>query len=392
MISTLPQQQSLSACTREMVRAAAATLPEPGQYHSASLSNGAAAYALFFSEAAAYLDESSFMTKAVEHLRWGLDGSDDTPSSISLYRSIPGLGWALQHVARQTTIDGADDVLRDIDEMLIAAVKAAPRNMKIDVVDGAAGLLVYALSRASVGLIGALSHWCVDRFGYWSERPCVEMLDPSEADSNLGVAHGIPGLLSALAACAARGMLPDRGIELLGHGIDYLAHFAVETPSGSMYFPTHQHEVQPARLAWCYGALGIAYTFIRAAPFAPGHAAAVDRIVAFALDQFDRKDAVLSDACLCHGHSGAALILHRLAHESCIDSDLRARCAELSRDAAQRTVAQCRQEDGQFAFRHLQRGVWRHTTSLLEGTVGVCVGLMALETDRRPALADLLLL
>jgi lantibiotic biosynthesis protein len=136
---------------------------------------------------------------------------------------------------------------------------------------------------------------------------------------NLGLAHGIAGIVGLLSRCIEADFHADQAKLLLSLTIRWLLEVrqsveAREQSSGNnFYFPDWLESKGSRPLAWCYGDLGMSVVLCRA-----GQACGIPKWRELALliarDCADRKGlkSAVVDMGLCHGSAGAALIFLRL--------------------------------------------------------------------------------
>ena len=146
-----------------------------------------------------------------------------------------------------------------------------------------------------------------------------------EGHYNLGVAHGVPGVIGILGAASAAGLPGAAGDEarrLLGGACDWVLSQRLP-PGASSLFPYNFApgiEPTPSRLAWCYGDLGIAAALLAAVRHAGDAAqpAWEDEALAIARHAAARPvaGAGVVDAGLCHGAAGVGHLFNRLYQAS----------------------------------------------------------------------------
>jgi hypothetical protein len=122
-----------------------AQVPEPRDSRSASVSSGAALYALFLSEMAEISDQPSLKVKAIEQLRWGAELLDTEVLTSSLYQSAPGYAWVLNLIAAEHGLPWAEELLIDLDDLFFDSFRNAGGTLNIDLINGVCGLLVYVV-------------------------------------------------------------------------------------------------------------------------------------------------------------------------------------------------------------------------------------------------------
>lgn len=212
-----------------------------------------------------------------------------------------------------------------------------------------------------------------------------------EGYTNLGLAHGIPGIVAILARYVAAGVEIRRARALLEGAVDYLRSVASPT-AGARYaaWLPSRHSDGPSRVAWCYGDLGVAVAMMSAATATARddwRAHALDLARGMAARSFEESGVI--DAGLCHGAAGVAHLFNRLSQAT---GD-----AELARSADAwfaRTLAM-RRTDPIAGF---PRGLpvsgamtWEPGADILTGASGVALALHAAISPIEPAWDQLLL-
>lgn len=338
------------------------------------------------------------------------------PLSSALYGGCSGVAWAVSHVSQllreepdadhtREMADGEPDSNSDIDELLVGFVGERPWSRSYDLIGGLVGLGIYFIERlprshARAGLeeiIHRLSEIAKeDADGiYWHTPP--EQLPRSQRKLapdgyyNLGVAHGIPGIIALLAYCVSYDVATSLSGRLLSGAMSWL--LAHQRSSGSDYrFPSwiaigHGESGGP-RLAWCYGDPGVA-----AVMFSAGMAASetswTNAATHLAIECAERPGSRSrnADAGLCHGAAGVAHIFNRL---------FQATGNERLRSAAREWFSytlDMRNDKGYGGFQSYfpanEDGVsydspWRDDASLLTGSAGIGLALLAGSTTVPP--------
>ncbi len=306
------------------------------------------------------LDLSVFLQKV-------LDASSAAPMTMTWSGALE-YGLSLQSALRIFGVD--EDPCDAIDEGLAATVSTS-RGTAFDVTDGAVGRLLYLLERPATPqnertrrlLLTQLAERAWDQTG----------------PLNLGVAHGVAGVVSVLAAVIARGW-GERGDEalLMRCTEQLLAHEASGPPP--YRFP-YTAGGQAGRLAWCYGDLGISVALLQASR-ALGRAdwERVAQTTAESAARVDLEASKVVDASLCHGAIGAGVVLGWLAQQL---------QSQAVRDAAVswfERAALFGRPEGRFAgFQFKVPTGWEDNVSILEGAAGVALGLEAACQAEQPA-------
>jgi lantibiotic modifying enzyme len=132
---------------------------------------------------------------------------------------------------------------------------------------------------------------------------------------NLGLAHGVPGIISAILPALTIPALSNRAQKLLKQSCDWLLMQQLTIKEES-FFSSYVNDPLPSRLGWCYGDLTIALTLARV-----GNALKIPQYLTqaeeMALHSAKRceKSAGIDDAGVCHGSAGLSLIFQLLNKE-----------------------------------------------------------------------------
>jgi lantibiotic biosynthesis protein len=207
---------------------------------------------------------------------------------------------------------------------------------------------------------------------------------------NLGLAHGIPGIIAILARYITAGFEVDRAESLLERAVAYL--LSVATPTEGARFAAWLPATRPgqSRVAWCYGDLGVSVALMAAAT-ATGRndwrAEALALAHGMAARSFEQSHVI--DTGLCHGAAGVAHLFNRLAQTTGDDDLERAADTWFARTLAMRSAEPIagfprgKPEDGSI--------LWEPSLDLLTGAAGVALALHAAITPIEPAWDQLLL-
>ena len=281
----------------------------------------------------------------------------------ALFDGLAGGGWAAAHVGSD-----AEALLAAIDERLLAQLESWTGHY--DLVTGIAGLGVYFLehdgptaARGRALVVEQLAARCErDAHGAtWRTRPedlpAYDREAWPEGHYNCGVAHGVAGAIGVLARIAARADAPPLAATLRDDAGRWLA---AQRRDGRYPAFVFGDRTAPARTAWCYGEPGIAVALQHPDP---GWLA---------------QDVPFADLTLCHGASGLMHLANRM-YQATRDTRYR--------DAARRWLATT-----------LAHGIDQlrppddvRRDSLLLGTTGVGLALLAAVSDLEPGWDRLLL-
>jgi lantibiotic modifying enzyme len=375
-------------------------LADPGN-DAHSLSGGSAGLAVFF----AYLDAARegsgpAADRALEALGRSIDGLGETVLPPSLYSGFAGIGWAVEHLTRRF-FEADEDLCSAIDDGLRELLSIPGQRHNFELISGLAGYGVYLVERLPTPAATALLGRIVDLLEESAEesedgltwRTLTEWMPPHQRETlpggcyNLGVAHGVPGVLGFLAAARREGF-PDSRLPRLA---EELVRWLLGRKLGrdDSVFPAvwvPDRPADPTRTAWCYGDPGIAAVLLSAARSfgrADWEAEALDlaRLSAHRSEQA----AQTVDAGLCHGTAGLAHLFNRL-YQATGDPEL----GEAALAWTHRTLDMRRPGEGIAGYQSYlptekSDGGWSTQPGLLIGAAGIGLALLAAVSDVEPA-------
>ena len=402
------RQPLLSGALRDRALLLAGALAETLRPASAAglrdgpLAYGCAGLAVCHSQFALTRRDRQAADAARTHLETAVDVLATQPLTSSLYAGFPGIAWAVELVDRLLSA-GGEDRNGDIDEALTSLLRRYPDQAPYDLVQGLTGLGVYALARwprpaavqCLLGVVEQLARQARhDRDGvYWWTPPTWkglqrERYQPGGVD--LGVAHGMAGIIPFLARVHRLGLAQQTVRPLLDGAVRWLLAHMVDTVSGptAPYFVANDVEPGPARSAWCYGDPGVAAALLLAARDVgePDWAAAANALAMGAANRPPDQSGVV-DAGLCHGSAGLAHLFNRM-YQMTSESVL----ADAARFWVERTLELCSAAapGRDAALCDVAEPAWKGP-GLLEGAAGVALALEAASTTAEPAWDQILL-
>ncbi|MFG6417312.1 lanthionine synthetase C family protein [Roseateles sp. DC23W] len=248
--------------------------------------------------------------------------------TAGLYGGTTGCAFTIEMCARRVPEirPGVEKYLDTVDGMLIDYLDSYGHRMHFDLVSGFVGMGVYALLRTEHGrpdlmmrVIDVLQSRAehVDVGATWRTSPTFYGMGSSAekeplGNFNLGVAHGVPGVICLLAELVDQKVRVDELRPLLQASIHWLLSSKLRRATGRTQYPHIYGESSPSRLAWCYGDVGIGWALLKA-----GLALDSPELLAEAksalLSSFDATALYsgVKDSSLCHGSAGLCLMLHR---------------------------------------------------------------------------------
>lgn len=370
-------------------------------------------------------DARRWGTSATTQLNVAIDGAPNPTPYLGLHGGLAGLGWTVEHLSRRlrgvVESPGAsppdpdapeddEDLNADLDALLLARLRVSPWRGPYDLIGGLVGIGVYFLERApspvatmGVGLVldrlaegstldaaGRTWHTAAELLPAWQREICPN------GYRNLGVAHGIPGILYFLSEAITAGLHAERAAALLDDSMAWL--IAQRRPAGSLSlfgsWSAPSQSPADSRLAWCYGDLGI-MAVLRQVADAHGREdwrACADDLLTQCLHWPAATSGVV-DVPLCHGAAGIAHVFNRL-YQAVGDQ----RCGDAARAWFAQALAMRELGEGAGGFRSVTRpdpdGPIIRTANLtfLDGAIGIALALLAAVTPMEPEWDRLLLL
>lgn len=393
-----------TAAIDDIAAALAALPPNPDVSRARwahNLSSGTAGWALFHAYRAnagpAAASDERDDERAMQLISLALDAAPSAGMDASLYHGITGLAWTVEHLGKHFYDLGDIDPLARVDAHLLAQVDRMRRDQPIELMRGIIGLGVYALERlprpSAMSLVSAVVKAVEDgvtstEHGFtWSTAP--EHLGPDIAFApngyiNVGVAHGVTGIVSFLARCIAADVEVARARRLLEGAVEWLLTQRESAPGDRHLFPAFvmpDRVVPPGHWGWCHGELGIACVLEvagRITETTAWLAAARETALATAAQPIGALG--FDDAGLCHGACGAGHLLHRLYRATAEPA-----LAAAARRCFEHGLAMRRPAIGVAGFQEFEPpDRWLDTPGLLAGAAGIGLALVSAVTDQVP--------
>lgn len=371
----------------------------------ASLAGGYAGLAILY----LYLAKAGLVDRAQGEglLEQAIEAVCDVSMPPAFYGGFTGVAWTVAHL-NDATRQAGEDPNQEVDEALLGYLSRSPWLDDYDLVSGLVGLGVYALEDARRPGARALLSLIVDRLEETAEQTETGMTWLTRADllpehqrkecpegyHNLGLAHGVPGVIAFLGGACAAGVAGSKARRLLDGAVSWLLSQRLLDGNGSQFpaWTAPGIAPRPTRSAWCYGDPGIAAALLCAAR-AVGDAAWEREALEIARQAAARPpdQAGVRDAGLCHGAAGLALLFNRM-HQTTGD----ARVAEAARFWFTR-ILDMRQPGrgvaGYAAYHPREDGTfdWEDDPGLLTGAAGIALALLSAITPIEPAWDRMLL-
>lgn len=336
MLVNKTQADHVLARINEIAAALAAKGPDQQE---PNLGEGAAGIALFFAylHVAAedpgnnlLLPDLPFQDLAFDFLNTATTALAEQPMPPSLFSGFTGIVWSAQHITGLLS-HSSDDLCADVDAALETYLNHSPWTHDYDLIMGLVGIGVYCLQRSNSSAARRCLELIVERLAELAESaegglrwftPPDHLPDHQRemyphGYYNLGLAHGVPGIIALLAKTHAAGIQRERSRHLLDGAVNWLLRqrLAANFRSSFSAFFVPDLDAVDCRLAWCYGDAGISAALLVAAsstanPFWEKEALAIARRAALR----EPQTCGVVDACFCHGSAGLMHAFNRLYH------------------------------------------------------------------------------
>jgi class I lanthipeptide synthase len=374
-----------------------------------SLAGGAAGLAVLYGYLSRANSKVRYERTASRFLSEAADAVATVTMAPSLYGGFSGVAWAMTHLERSASNGKGRSTTSPVDRVLRRWLNRPGWAGEYDLVSGLVGLGVYALERLPAPAAVESLEGVVDRLAETAtlRRDGITWFTPPEGlpekqreESprgyyNLGLAHGVPGVIVILSAACAAGIRPRKARKLLDGAVAWLLSRQRKEDSGSRfsYWTGFRAKGESSRSAWCYGDPGVAAALFLAARRV-GEAEWEREAVRIARGAAARpaEDAGVVDAGLCHGAAGLGHLFNRL-YQATGDEEL----GRTARFWFGRTLEMRRRGTGIAGFRALgvrEDGTryWEDDEGILTGAAGIALALLAATTTIEPEWDRMLLL
>jgi hypothetical protein len=405
LLDGLCARRALEAVDAIADRLGALPALDTGPADRVSLADGYPGLAVLFGYLAKARPGRGHEATTLRFLGEAITAASQAPLQASLYAGLAGVGWAAENLRQQFPQIVAEEINEEVDEGLREHLDTPQWTGDYDLIFGLVGLGVYALERLPAPAAIAILEQVIDHLAATAERRpdgITWWTDPAwlPADLrprtprgyyNLGLAHGVPGVIALLGVACAAGVGVATARPLLDGAVRWL--LAQQEPDGTGFRYCIQPGVsppRPPRLAWCYGDPGVAAAVLLAARCVSEAGWEREaRTIGLRAAARPSDQAGVQDAGLCHGAAGLGHLFNRL-----YQATGEPRLAEAARFWFRRTL-ELRCEDrgiaGFAAFSPEREEPWLDEPGLLTGAAGVALALLAAATPIEPAWDRMLL-
>ncbi len=359
----------------------------PSALRSVSLASGRVGVVLFLAQHAGARGDAVSESRRDLLLDQTFRLLPETTLDGSLFSGFAGVAWVCQWLSNEPPRD--HDANEQIDQVLVERLQNLEMALEFDLMSGLVGMGLYFLDRiptraAFDGLSLILQR--LERTAHrepegvwWKARR-----DGAAAPGNLGVSHGVAGVIGFLGRLISAKLFRERAEPLLVDAVRWLVSHRQEVFEG-FGFPHHTFPINRCRLSWCYGDVGVAAVLEavglvlrrddwRQVALETGHLAAARGL----------ENSGVVDAGLCHGSAGLGHAFHRLYHSTGEEAFREASIRWFRHCLGQRDPQDSRCGFQAWSHELVRDGSFVADPCWLTGSAGVGLGLLAALESQPP--------
>jgi lantibiotic modifying enzyme len=369
-----------------------------------TLSDGAAGISLFLTRASSALGVADYQEASEEYRACAETAMTELDLSFGLYGGFTGIAWLRHHRDAEvlgTTLTAQDDACQAVDEVLLDYFANETAWVPFDLMQGSAGVALYALARRHTDAGAQLLHEALrqlqrgmtsyPRGGAWHVRladaPDFYEETYPEGTVPIGLAHGVAGVVAVLARIVREAADVVSAGKLLEECLAFLrssrlpqsatatgSFTRLATPSG----PIGEH----GEFTWCWGDAGVSAALLSASRALDDPSLERDALqVMRPYTMRAPHGGEWADASLCHGWSTMVLSLARMYQVS-RDPAFAAAADRWARPILESAVHPHCIGGLKFRIARLGKGVtWESSAGLLNGAAGVGLALLCATGD-----------
>jgi len=350
--------------------------------------------ALFYAYYYQFTGKKKHLQQVHRLLQKALEALAETALPYSHCNGIAGIVWCVQHLIKAGFAEGdnMEDIFGEVDEVLGNSMLDALHQGRHDFLHEGLGIALYFLERTEQAQARTYLEAAVDSLQNtavitpaglaWQDHLTGLANRPDgEISFNLGLAHGMPAIISILGMIHNKGIATNTTTNLLHKSINWVLA-SQNTPEEGLVarYPVlvdknyHALTGRQSRLGWCYGDLGIATMLLNAGNWLehePYRQQAID-LFHYTLQQRNVRNSNVHDACLCHGTAGIAHMYRR--------AWLQTKDAALLDGAnywLQQTLEMTTHHNGPAGYRFYGKETYEDSYGILEGVAGIGLALLA---------------
>lgn len=351
---------------------------------------GLSGVSLFHFYYSKYLNDSKYVDKGSEVLMDCVNKINNGFSQLTYCNGISGFGWVLDHLKQEQFIEiDTDSLLTQFDDHLKELMLTDLKNENYEFLYGAVGNAYYFLNRYKNTqstslkenykniLLEFLSELLSTATKVGNDKIVWRsVLNPkiNIKGYNLGLAHGVSGIIGILSKLHAYDDFKNVTELLLSQAINYILSCKNKDASAFSFFPNSisntKKGIGKSRLAWCYGDLGIGSMLWNASIVLNDNELKKEALTVLrhAAKRKTEEQTWVNDAMICHGAFGNALLFKRIYKNT--KEELFKETANFWFETGINMI-HYEKDDYHVQDWKIKKNNWNSSSSLIEGAAGI---------------------
>lgn len=368
---------------------------------SIGLFSGKAGLVLSFFEYAKTHNEFCSNEEIIEYMQICIDQLQELDlCSPTFCSGIAGIAYVLRCLDKDNVFSDISDVLTTIDDFLEVHCRKLIDKNDFDFLHGATGIIFYFSSFPNTNKEIVIRKYIKSLEGVAICKEdiiyLISNLYPNQTRGiNLGLSHGISAITTVLLRIMLQGIETESSKNLIIGFVNFILNVERNPQMYGSYFPSwiteNTFSDEKSRLAWCYGDLGIAVCLFNCGKYLNKKKLIEKSISIFEYSAKNRRsllDNYVIDGAICHGTIGIAYIFYYMYKET--NNPVFKSTANYW---VEKTIEIANDKEGIEGYRFFfgEQG-WVNSCGLLEGVLGIGLGLDTITNNRTSFLSNILLL
>jgi len=359
--------------------------------------SGISGIALFQFYYSRFIDDESYADIGVGIISSIIEKINEGYSFPTFCTGIAGAAWVIELLKEEEFIDiDSDELLSDLDDYLCHAIQEMGEEDNFyDFLHGTLGIGFYFFKRYQktqskelknrykeelLNIITLLEN-ASQKEGEMIKWQSYLIREENLKGVNLSLSHGMMSIINFLSRLATENVFYDKAENLIKGAVNFVLKQENQDLSCSSWFPSWVYDGMEtdsnARLAWCYGDLGIGITLWRAGGVMKNKEIQQKAIAILqhASKRRDLEESKIKDAALCHGAFGVAQIYNHMYKET-----KEVTFKETADFWLTKGLEMGKHSDGPAGYKQWYGGEeqgWREETNLLEGIAGIGLAMIS---------------
>lgn len=387
-LSLPPTAIDIPAITAKLDEIAHFLTEYQGYQRPASLMGGDFGTAIFLAQYADFANNEACSTKAIELIETSYEYLSQGRTNASFCNGLAGFGWGLHYLIGKGLLEIDFQEIHDSIGTLIAKDSLRLLQEKeYDFLHRGSGGILYFLELAhqkdakeyleeAVSLLHQSAVFD-GPFIKWQHDPWKRLASYKGVNTSyvLGLAHGVPSILSLLSRIYEKGIAKDTCHRLTEGIIPWIKSMRLPEGFNSLYPSSETLGAPPtdSRLGWCYGDLGIARALLTAGQVFNNTEwlALAEEIYLFTSKRLDPDVNKIKDAAICHGSIGISHLFYDAWQHLQRDELL-----QTSNYWMEQTLKFAKYPSGYCGYQYATEKGPENTTIFLNGITGIGFGML----------------